>query len=379
MKVLKQSFSVQFQYPVWFTREFLDSGSAILTEVLSSDQQPKVLLVIDQMVHQLHPYIESQWHAFGSNHQPKCHIIKDPLIIPGGEACKNDPAIIDALVAAIHKYEIDRHSFVLAIGGGAVLDAVGYAAAIAHRGVRMIRVPTTVLAQNDSGVGVKNGINAFHKKNFLGTFAPPFAVINDSNFLHTLDNRDWRAGIAEAIKVALIKDAKFFDSIEKDIDLLNQRDHDSMESLIYQCARMHMEHIAAGDPFEQGSSRPLDFGHWSAHKLEQLTDYQIRHGEAVAIGMAIDCTYAHLKGYLSETNLRRILSMLTRLGFDLFDDTLMSDELVKGLQEFREHLGGKLTILLLDQIGSSFEVNEMDETLIISSIAYLKQYQNKPT
>src|SRR5207247_5778183 len=108
---------------------------------------------------------------------------------------------------------IDRQSYALAIGGGAVLDAVGFAAAIFHRGVRHIRCPTTVLAQSDSGVGVKNAINAFGLKNLLGTFAPPFAVINDQTFLDVLPERDKRAGMAEAVKVALIRDGAFFDWI----------------------------------------------------------------------------------------------------------------------------------------------------------------------
>jgi 3-dehydroquinate synthase len=264
------------------------------------------------------------------------------------------------------------------VGGGAVLDVAGYAAAVAHRGVRLIRIPTTVLAQNDSGVGVKNGINAFGKKNFLGTFATPFAVINDSDFLSTLDLRDWRSGIAEAVKVALIKSDNFFESIEQSVDALNDRQQKSMEELIYQCARMHVEHIAAGDPFEQGSSRPLDFGHWSAHKLEQLSNYELRHGEAVAIGMALDCVYANQKGFLNDQDLQRILKLLRDLNFNLFHQTMLQDALLRGLDEFREHLGGKLTILLLNGIGSSFEVHDMDLQAIRNSIAYLNQFAVEP-
>src|SRR5204862_2038620 len=134
--------------------------------------------------------------------------LEPPKIVPGGERAKQSPALIAALHADLQRLGIDRQSFVVAIGGGALLDAVGYAAATAHRGVRLIRVPTTVLAQADSGVGVKNGINAFGKKNFLGTFAPPAAVINDSTFLVTLSDREWRSGLAEAIKVALLKDSQ---------------------------------------------------------------------------------------------------------------------------------------------------------------------------
>ncbi|UJH90698.1 3-dehydroquinate synthase [Antarcticibacterium sp. 1MA-6-2] len=203
----------------------------------------------------------------------------DPLVIPGGEGVKNEKIYVEQILEASNTYGIDRHSFIVAIGGGAVLDMVGFATAIAHRGIRHIRIPTTVLAQNDSGIGVKNSVNAYNKKNFLGTFAPPFSVINDSTFLKTLDPRDWCAGISEAVKVALIKDASFFEWIEANVEKLASREMPPMEELIYRCAQMHLDHIAGGDPFESGSSRPLDFGHWAAHKLEQLTNYNLRHGK----------------------------------------------------------------------------------------------------
>jgi 3-dehydroquinate synthase len=283
---------------------------------------------------------------------------------------------------AINKAGMCRHSYVVAIGGGAVIDAVGYAAATAHRGVRLVRVPTTVLAQCDAAIGVKNGINHFDKKNFLGTFTPPFAVINDTTFLTTLSARDWRAGVAEAVKVALIKDAAFFDFIEENAGRLLWRDMIVMQKLIHRCAQLHLDHIAHdGDPFEHGSSRPLDFGHWCAHKLEQLTDYQLRHGEAVAIGIAVDSTYSYVMGFLSETVWRRILRLLFTLGFALcvaelaeyLDRPGHKRCVLRGLVEFREHLGGRLTVTLLRDIGHGFEVNDMNVPMLIESIAILRR------
>ena len=137
------------------------------------------------------------------------------------------------------------------LGGGAVLDAVGFAAAAAHRGVRLVRVPTTTLAQADSGVGVKNGINAFGKKNFLGTFSPPWAVINDEAFLQTLSDRDWRCGIAEAVKVALLKSERFFDQIGEAVPRLRMRDEQALIPIVRRSAWLHLHHITdGGDPFE---------------------------------------------------------------------------------------------------------------------------------
>ena len=280
------------------------------------------------------------------------------------------------MVQAINDHGIDRHSYIAAIGGGSVLDAVGFAAAISHRGIRLIRVPTTVLSQNDSGVGVKNGVNAFGKKNFIGAFAPPFTVINDKNFLTTLDDRDWRSGIAEGIKVGLIKDAEFFRFIEQESESLNRRADQAMSHLIYRCAELHLNHIASGDPFEMGSSRPLDFGHWSAHKLEQLTGYEIRHGEAVAIGMALDATYSTLEGRLTQQDLDRVTSLMTSLGFDLYHPELENPALLDGLKEFQEHLGGQLTVMLLEEIGKGVEVHSIDTDLVKDSISRLRHYQN---
>jgi 3-dehydroquinate synthase len=303
------------------------------------------------------------------------------MVVTGGEAVKNDPAIVDAIQSEIDAGGIDRHSFVIAIGGGALLDMVGFAAATAHRGIRLIRMPTTILAQNDSGVGVKNSINKFGKKNFLGTFAPPYAVINDASLITKLPDREWRAGISEAIKVALLKDPEFFAFIEEHAEALKNRDPEAMDWLIYRCAELHLEHIAtSGDPFEFGSSRPLDFGHWSAHKLEQISNYAWRHGEAVAIGIALDSTYSWKQGMLAEADWRRILDVFTAVGLPIsapelqasLDTTGTSGSILAGLEEFREHLGGELTIMLLNGIGRGVEVHEVDEAVVMESIHVLR-------
>jgi len=266
------------------------------------------------------------------------------------------------------------------VGGGALLDVVGLAAATAHRGVRHVRIPTTTLSQDDSGVGVKNGINAFGKKNFIGTFAPPFAVINDFDLLSSLSARDKRAGFVEAVKVALIRDSAFFNEIEGTAEKLATFDPDAMQQLIFRCAELHMNHIAtSGDPFECGSARPLDFGHWAAHKLEQISEYRIRHGEAVAIGIALDVIYSRRLGFLDAVSAERILALLEKLGFELFANELLHEDssgalvVLTGLEEFREHLGGQLTITLLQGVGRGFEVHEMDSSMVLAAINELHE------
>lgn len=375
--ILKQSFTVPYQYNVCFSEDIFDPKNTLLAETLGKEKASKTFFVIDNGVALQHSNLVEQVKSYAKAHADKLFLCAEPLIVPGGEASKNDRAIMEQIMEATHLYGIDRHSYIVAVGGGAVLDMAGFAAAISHRGIRHIRIPTTVLSQNDSGVGVKNGINAYGKKNYLGSFAPPYAVINDFNFLKTLDDRDWRSGLAEAIKVALIKDASFFDWLEQYATALSRREMDPMKTSIIRCAQMHLDHIAGKDPFEMGSSRPLDFGHWAAHKLEHLTNYTIRHGEAVAIGIALDSTYSHLKGWLKAEELRRILALISALGFDLFDPALTGENLLKGLQEFQEHLGGQLTIMLLRGIGIGEEVHEMDEYLVRKAVAYLEKISLK--
>ena len=319
--------------------------------------------MIDSGVSDAHPTLVNNITNY-FQHYADVTLIQECMIIPGGEAAKNNQLIFDNLMQAVDTHAIDRHSYIAAIGGGAVLDLVGFVSAIAHRGIRHIRIPTTILSQNDSGVGVKNGINYFAKKNFLGCFSPPVAVFNDDTFLSTLCERNWRSGIAEAIKVALIKDAVFFNWIEEHTSSLVNRNKDVMNILIKRCAELHLEHIAGGDPFEWGSSRPLDFGHWSAHKLEQLTHFALLHGEAVAMGIALDSLYSAYTCGFSEIEALRVIRVLQNLGFAITHPVMqvnsLDSPLLKGLQEFREHLGGRLTIMLLTAIGHGVEVHEID-------------------
>jgi len=302
------------------------------------------------------------------------------MVVAGGEASKNDPSLLLRVQSWLNDLGIDRQSAALIIGGGAVLDMAGYAAATTHRGVRVVRLPTTVLSQGDSGVGVKNGVNAFGKKNFLGTFSPPFAVVNDLAFLDTLSLRDRVAGMAEAVKVSLVRDPHFFHWINTHMNALARAEPEPLGQLVARSAALHLEHIrTAGDPFELGSSRPLDFGHWAAHRLETLTEHRLRHGECVGIGMAIDTLYSADTGVCSSTVAETVLRTLEGLGFKLWDDALEMlapsgrPAVLAGLAEFREHLGGELTITLLAEIGSGVEVHEMREDKVLEAMAVLKR------
>ncbi|MBP60817.1 MAG: 3-dehydroquinate synthase [Planctomycetaceae bacterium] len=375
---IERTITVSWQHRVLFTQNIFDAENATLRDTLVSGEKRdrrKVLIILDEALAEAQTTLIQQVQAYFNMHSDVLNLVSPPIVMEGGERTKNSYFHVSEVHSQIDRYHIDRHSYLICIGGGALLDMVGLAAATAHRGIRHVRIPTTTLSQDDSGVGVKNGINAFGKKNFIGTFAPPFAVINDFQLLATLEPRDKRNGFVEAVKVACIRDADFFDEIERDADALRNFEPSATQRLIHHCAELHLNHIAtSGDPFEMGSVRPLDFGHWAAHKLEQISEYRIRHGEAVAIGIALDCVYACDMGYLNDTDCDRILRLLERLGFSLWsNDLLQEDEegklvVIEGLEEFREHLGGRLTITLLQNIGDGFEVHEMNLPKVLSAI-----------
>jgi 3-dehydroquinate synthase len=329
----------------------------------------KILVVVDDGLAESNQAFIDSLHAWCSRTEQVC---ASPLVVAGGEKTKNSFDTVDLILEAVNTYSICRKSCIIAIGGGAVLDAVGFAASIAHRGVPIIRMPSTSLSQGDSGVGVKNGINHFGKKNFIGTFNPPFAVVNDITLLKSLPDEHWRAGLSEAIKVALIKDSDLFDEITTNADALNNRDIKAMESVLKQSALLHLQHITnGGDPFETLESRPLDFGHWSAHKLEQLTDYEVSHGDAVAIGLSIDLLCSVKLGTLNEDIASRTISLLKQLGFPTMHTELSNPELLLGIEEFRQHLGGKLTLLMLKDMQEPVDIHELDASIVRQAIAEL--------
>lgn len=380
MSVIQRSIRVGWQLRVFFTEDVFTPSNLVLKNALKDETRRRVLVVLEDALAQSQPELEDSIQKYFSAHDDSVELVRSPVFVAGGEHAKNSVTIVTDILSQIDKHHIDRQSYVLAVGGGALLDVAGFAAATAHRGVRLVRIPTTTLAQADSGVGVKNSINAFGKKNFVGTFAPPHAVINDFNLLATLKPRDKSAGYVEAIKVACIRDKNFFTDLERSVEKLLAFEPTAMKHLIRRSAELHLDHIATGgDPFETGSARPLDFGHWAAHKIEQLSGFRVSHAEAVAIGIALDVIYSRNYGLLDAKSCERILRLLERLGFKLFACELLNDnpkgnfQILTGLEEFREHLGGKLTVTLLKEIGRGVEVHQMNSKMIIESIHELQK------
>jgi 3-dehydroquinate synthase len=374
---LDQPLSIGVMHRLRFTSDAFNPANRTLRDVFAAggEREPRrTIALIDSGVGKATPDLAERISAYADAHADAMRLVHPPEVVPGGEAAKNSLNLFHHVLDLTHEHHLCRRSVVLAIGGGAMLDAVGFAAATAHRGVRLVRMPTTTLAQDDAGVGVKNGVNYFGKKNFLGAFAAPWAVVNDDRFLQTLADRDYRAGFSECVKVALVKDPAFFDRIEAAALEIAERRPEAANPVIAHSAILHLNHIArGGDPFELSEARPLDFGHWSAHRLEALTNFELRHGEAVAIGIMLDATYSHLVGWLDRASLNRIERCLRALGFELSHPALRDPEpLLNGLEEFREHLGGRLTIALLRGIGMMQDVHEIDRTLMERSIEHVR-------
>lgn len=384
-KTIKQKFEVNFEYNIYFSEDIFNINNKLLFQILTKENKNKnkIIIFIDKNLLKFHKNLKNKiidyFYKFRLNIELVCH----PIIMPGSEQLKNRFLFLKKFYNFIEYYKICRQSYILSIGGGTLQDFIGYLAATAHRGVKLIRIPTTVLSQDDSGVGVKNSINYKNKKNFIGTFAPPYAVINDHFFLTSLDYKNFIAGFSEAIKVALINDTNLFSFIEENYLKINDRQSCVINNIIFDSANLHAIHISKnGDPFETLSSRPLDFGHWSAHKLESLSKYKISHGEAVAVGILIDVTYSYFIGLLKRHVWKRILKLFINLKFKIYFKELSLKNkneflIFKGLEEFREHLGGKLTITLIKDIGYKIDINHINLSYYKKIFIFLYKLNNK--
>ena len=381
MTVHLQKIVVRHVFPVIFTRHLFSPRNSALREALAREggiRRHRCLVLLDKGVLATIPALPDQIRAYFDAQADALQLVRAPLALPGGETIKQSAAPVRRMLAALQSGNICRHSFCVAVGGGAFLDAAGLAAALFHRGVRLVRIPTTALAQCDSGVGVKNAINYAGAKNLLGTFSPPWDVLNDADFLDSLPQPLLLDGIAEAVKVAAIKDAAFFRAIERAAPKIRERDLPTIRRILQRCALRHLDHIAtSGDPYELGTARPLDYGHWAAHKLELLSKHRISHGHAVAVGIALDALYAARRGLLPESQALRLVATLRACGLPVYAPELSMPgrrgrlAVLAGLEEFRAHLGGELTLTFPSPLGSRAEVHAVDEAAMAECIAAL--------
>ncbi|HHT9109726.1 MAG TPA: 3-dehydroquinate synthase [Candidatus Brocadiaceae bacterium] len=379
---IHQAFAVKFNYDIYFTENMFSNNGRIFSEIFK-DKNSKIMVFIDSGVADKHTGIVKQISAWFKKNQERGAYIS-PVRVPGGERCKCDRKTQRIIGDSLRIHGLDRHSFVIIIGGGAVLDTVGYIASITHRGIRQVRIPTTVLSQCDSGVGVKTGINYYNTKNYFGTFTPPYAVINDFRFIRSLGVRDILSGVAEAFKVAIIKDKTFLNFLARNGSALKKQNAKAIKKMISHSAELHADHIAKGDdPFEMGSARPLDFGHWSGHYIETLTGYTLKHGESVVLGLMIDMIIARELKLVTVREFNKVLEGLKAWDFKLWHPILEKREkngklsIANGLEEFRQHIGGELNLVMPDGLGKSCLLKSISAEQIETAVKEMKNENTK--
>jgi 3-dehydroquinate synthase len=234
------------------------------------------------------------------------------LAVPAGERSKTRE-VKSRLEDRILALGGGRDSAVLALGGGMICDLAGFTAATYHRGIPFIPIPTTLLAMVDAAIGGKTAVDHPRGKNLIGAFHPPLAVFSDLRFLDTMPERDFRSGLAEAVKSAVIGDPVLFRKMEHDPAALLSRQRGAIQDLVLRSCRVKVRVVEA-DERESGLRAVLNFGHTLGHALEHLLDYRLLHGEAVAVGMALESRAAAAAGILNAGDSRRIIALLEKLG-----------------------------------------------------------------
>jgi 3-dehydroquinate synthase len=281
-------------------------------------------------------------------------------IVPAGEKSKNLDQVA-ALYNQLLDAGLDRKSFVLALGGGVVGDLAGYVAATFLRGIPFIQVPTTLLAQVDSSVGGKVGVNLPRGKNLVGAFYQPRLVLVDTKTLVTLPLREYRAGLAEVIKYGIIYDAGLFAQLETQADWVLAKDLSVMEKIIARCCEIKAE-VVSKDEREDGLRAILNFGHTIGHAIEAVTHYgDYLHGEAIAIGMVCAIRLSERRGHLSAAETKRIAALFERYGFDLKLKSANFDALLGAMKLDKKAREGKIRFVLAKKIGSVFVTDEVTE------------------
>ncbi len=294
--------------------------------------------------------------------------IIDKIIIPAGEKSKNINVVNDTLVRILAK-GIDRKTTIIAFGGGVIGDLAGFVASIALRGINLVQIPTSLLAQIDSSVGGKTGINTESGKNLIGSFYQPKHVLIDIDFLNTLDDRQLKAGYAEMLKYAVIDDLEFFEWLEDNGRKILSRDKEALIYAISKCCQKKAD-IVKADEKENGIRASLNLGHTFGHALELKAGYgELLHGEAVAIGMLMATRLSIEAGFCQEADYLKLYShlekmeLMTEIPFK-FDP----DELYNLMLKDKKILSGKIGFILIKAIGESFKYSDLDKEDVISSI-----------
>jgi 3-dehydroquinate synthase len=292
----------------------------------------------------------------------------DLLTVPAGEASKC-VAQAERLWNELLRLQADRKTAIVAVGGGVVGDLAGYVAATYARGLAFLQVPTTLLAQVDSSVGGKVGINLPQAKNIVGAFWQPAGVLIDLDVLATLPDREYRSGLAEVVKYGVILDPAFFEYLETHVTALNARDPETLEHIVAQSCRLKAVVVEQDEREETGLRAVLNYGHTFCHAIETVTGYRrFLHGEAVAIGMVCASRLAELLGRIDARVTERQTQLLSHLGLPTSVPGLASDQLLAAMQHDKKTEYGHLRFVLPSRLGHVELVNGVDPKVVAQAI-----------
>jgi 3-dehydroquinate synthase len=294
----------------------------------------------------------------------------EQILIPDGERSKNAQTV-SRIYDAFIRMAAERSVTIIAIGGGVVGDVVGFAAATYLRGVGLVHVPTTLLAQVDSSIGGKVGINHPLGKNLIGSFHQPLAVFADPEVLGTLPRREFRAGLYEVIKYGMIADRGLFERVGRDLRAIVRREQDALVPVIADSCRIKAQ-VVSEDEREGGLRRILNFGHTAGHAIEAVTKYRrFRHGEAVAYGMLVVADLAVRRGIFADEERSALADLIARLGPLPSVSDLSAQALVEAMQRDKKVRKGRLHVVLPTRIGATRIVNDVSDAEFVQSLRAL--------
>jgi 3-dehydroquinate synthase len=342
-------------YPIHIGGGLLNQGMLIRERL----QKERLCIVTDDRVAPL--YLEKLKSAL----KP---LVVESVTLPHGEENKDWEAL-DLIFTALLKSGYGRDSALLALGGGVVGDLTGFAAATYQRGIPYVQVATTLMAQVDSSVGGKTAINHRYGKNMVGAFHQPLVVIADTQTLDTLDARQLSAGLAEVIKYGLIKDSRFFEWLEANIQSLMARDEDALDHVVVRSCEIKSA-IVAADEHEKGERALLNLGHTFGHAIETALGHgEMLHGEAVSVGLVMAAALSVRQGQFKPTEYRRLCRLLERAGLPIVPpDNISSQEMRKHMGRDKKALAGQLRLVLPKSIGHAVVTTEFDDAALEATL-----------
>jgi 3-dehydroquinate synthase len=306
--------------------------------------------------------------GFSRRVRPQVHLLDD------AESAKT-LGTVEKATRALVRAGADRHALVIAVGGGVVGDVAGFVAASYLRGVSLVQVPTTLVAQVDSSVGGKTGVNLPEGKNLVGAFYPARLVIVDPDALNTLPEREFRGGLAEVIKYGVIGDPKLFSFLETKMDLLLARQTKALRHIIHRSIQIKAE-VVSKDERESGLREILNFGHTFAHALENVTKYRTyQHGEAVAWGMMCAGLLGHEVAGMPADDVARMVSLIRRMGPLPGWPRVAPGVIVEAMRSDKKARCGKLRFVLSPKIGKAQSYDGVSEKSVVSVLGVMERFE----